>query len=177
MVDDIKAGRDPFGGASAGGASKAGKAGRSTAGSNGAGVSGVSVAGTPMSGAGFGGRRLRCGGNRGGRFDNRIRFHRFRNRRHRRPERRPLRQPPGSGQFAPPKLTGKAFHEASKRVSQIERKLAKLEEEKSELETRMAEHDPSDYAGLNEMNVRLQTIAEETEPLELEWMELSEQLE
>lgn len=76
-----------------------------------------------------------------------------------------------------PKLTGKAFHEASKRVSQIERKLAKLEEEKSELETRMAEHDPSDYAGLNEMNVRLQAIAEETEPLELEWMELSEQLE
>lgn len=76
-----------------------------------------------------------------------------------------------------PKLTGKAFHEASKRVSQIERKLAKLEEEKSELETRMAEHDPSDYAGLNEMNVRLQAIAEEAEPLELEWMELSEQLE
>lgn len=78
---------------------------------------------------------------------------------------------------ATPKLTGKAFHEASKRVSQIERKLAKLEEEKSELETRMAEHDPSDYAGLNEMNVRLQAIAEEAEPLELEWMELSEQLE
>lgn len=78
---------------------------------------------------------------------------------------------------AMPKLTGKAFHEASKRVSQIERKLAKLEEEKSELETRMAEHDPSDYAGLNEMNVRLQAIAEEAEPLELEWMELSEQLE
>lgn len=78
---------------------------------------------------------------------------------------------------AMPKLTGKAFHEASKRVSQIERKLAKLGEEKSELETRMAEHDPSDYAGLNEMNVRLQAIAEEAEPLELEWMELSEQLE
>lgn len=78
---------------------------------------------------------------------------------------------------ATPKLTGKAFHEASKRVSQIERKLAKLEEEKSELETRMAEHDPSDYAGLNEMNVRLQAIAEEAEPFELEWMELSEQLE
>ena len=76
-----------------------------------------------------------------------------------------------------PKLTGKAFHEASKRVSQIERKLAKLEEEKSELEAAMAAHDPSDYAGLNEMNVRLQAIAEETEPLEVEWMELSEQLE
>ena len=75
------------------------------------------------------------------------------------------------------KLTGKAFHEASKRVSQIERKLSKLEEEKSELEAAMAAHDPSDYAGLNEMNVRLQAIAEETEPLEAEWMELSEQLE
>lgn len=82
-----------------------------------------------------------------------------------------------AGQTAPSKLTGKAFHEASKRVSQIERKLAKLEAEKSDIEERMAAHDPSDYAGLNEMNTRLQAIAEESEPLELEWMELSEQLE
>lgn len=82
-----------------------------------------------------------------------------------------------AGQTAPSKLTGKAFHEASKRVSQIERKLAKLEAEKNDIEERMAAHDPSDYAGLNEMNTRLQAIAEESEPLELEWMELSEQLE
>ena len=176
MVDDIKAGRDPFGGASAGGASKAGKAGRSTAGSNGAGVSGVSVAGTPMSGAGFGAAGSDAGGNRGGRFDNRIRFHRFRNRRHRRRNGgrcgsrrvRAIRAAEAHRQGVP---------RGSKRVAQIERRLAKLEAEKGELEERMAAHDPSDYAGLNEMNTRLQAIAEETEPLEFEWMELSEQLE
>ena len=76
-----------------------------------------------------------------------------------------------------PKLTGKAFHEASKRVKAIERKLAKLEERKAELEARMAAHDPSDYTGLNELNQQLRTVADETDELELEWMELSEQLD
>ena len=176
MVDDIKAGRDPFGGASAGGASKAGKAGRSTAGSNGAGVSGVSVAGTPMSGAGFGAAGSDAAGTAAGASTTGsgsigsgtggIAV-----------GTEAAAAAAGSGQFAPPKLTGKAFHEASKRVAQIERRLAKLEAEKGELEERMAAHDPSDYAGLNEMNTRLQAIAEETEPLEFEWMELSEQLE
>lgn len=75
-----------------------------------------------------------------------------------------------------PKLTGKAFHEASKRVNAIERKLAKLEERKAELEAAMAAHDPSDYTGLNELNDQLQALADESESLELEWMDLSEQL-
>ena len=78
---------------------------------------------------------------------------------------------------ATPKLSGKAFHEASRRVSAIERKLAKLEEQKADLEQRMAAHDPSDYEGLNKLNEQLQGIAEESETLEMEWMELSEQLE
>ena len=78
---------------------------------------------------------------------------------------------------ATPKLSGKAFHEASRRVSAIERKLAKLEEQKADLEQRMAAHDPSDYEGLNKLNEQLQEIAEESETLEMEWMELSEQLE
>lgn len=88
--------------------------------------------------------------------------------------------PASSAQSQPaatPKLTGKAFHEASKRVSAIERKLAKLESERSDIEARMAAHDPSDYAGLNDLNTRLQAINDDIEPLELEWMELSEQLE
>ena len=76
-----------------------------------------------------------------------------------------------------PKLTGKAFHEASKRVSAIERKLAKLEERKGELEAQMAAHDPSDYAGLNDLNQQLQAVTDESDGLEMEWMELSEQLE
>ncbi len=78
---------------------------------------------------------------------------------------------------AKPKLTGKAFHEASKRIAAIERKIAKLETEKDEVESQMATCDPSDYTGLNELNSRLQSITEQIDSLELEWMELSEQLE
>ena len=76
-----------------------------------------------------------------------------------------------------PKLSGKAFHEASKRVSAIERKLAKLEDQKADLEQQMAAHDPSDYEGLGKLNEQLQAVTDESEELELEWMELSEQLE
>ena len=76
-----------------------------------------------------------------------------------------------------PKLTGKAYHEASRRVSAIERKLAKLEEQKADVESQMAAHDPSDYEGLNKLNEQLQAVTHESESLEMEWMELSEQLE
>ena len=76
-----------------------------------------------------------------------------------------------------PKLTGKAYHEASRRVSAIERKLAKLEEQKADVESQMAAHDPSDYEGLGKLNEQLQAVTDESESLEMEWMELSEQLE
>ena len=82
-----------------------------------------------------------------------------------------------SSSSSTPKLTGKAFHEASKRVSAIERKLAKLEEQKADLEAQMAAHDPSDYEGLGKLNEQLQAVTDESESLEMEWMELSEQLE
>ena len=83
----------------------------------------------------------------------------------------------GDSAAAAPKLTGKAFHEASKRVAAIERKLAKLEEQKADLEAQMAAHDPSDYEGLGKLNEQLQSVTDESESLEMEWMELSEQLE
>ena len=83
----------------------------------------------------------------------------------------------GDSAAAAPKLTGKAFHDASKRVSAIERKLAKLEEQKADLEAQMAAHDPSDYEGLGKLNEQLQSVTDESESLEMEWMELSEQLE
>ncbi len=82
-----------------------------------------------------------------------------------------------SSSASAPKLTGKAFHDASKRVSAIERKLAKLEEQKADLEAQMAAHDPSDYEGLGKLNEQLQAVTDESESLEMEWMELSEQLE
>ena len=83
----------------------------------------------------------------------------------------------GDSAAAAPKLTGKAFHEASKRVAAIERKLDKLEEQKADLEAQMAAHDPSDYEGLGKLNEQLQAVTDESESLEMEWMELSEQLE
>ena len=83
----------------------------------------------------------------------------------------------GAQDSAEPKLSGKAFHEASKRVNAIERKLAKLEERKSNLEAQMASHDPSDYEGLNKLNEQLTAVNSESDDLEAEWLELSEQLE
>ena len=75
-----------------------------------------------------------------------------------------------------PKLTGKAYHDAARRVSAIERKLTKLEEEKSQIEAQMAVHNPSDFVGLQSLNEDLQKNEQETSALEDEWMELSEQL-
>ena len=75
-----------------------------------------------------------------------------------------------------PKLTGKAYHDAARRVSAIERKLSKLEEEKSQIEAQMAAHNPSDFVGLQSLNEELQKNEQETSALEDEWMELSEQL-
>ena len=76
-----------------------------------------------------------------------------------------------------PKLSDKEFRETSKRISAIERKLAKLEEQKTALEADMAAHDPSDYEGLNKLNGQLQAVSDESGALEAEWMELSEKLE
>ncbi|MBT1180252.1 ABC-F family ATP-binding cassette domain-containing protein [Bifidobacterium vespertilionis] len=77
---------------------------------------------------------------------------------------------------AQPKLAGKAYHDASKRVRAIERKISKLEEQKDALEQEMAAHDPSDYEGLNKLNEQLSAINSESDDLEAEWLELSEQL-
>ncbi|MEF2736784.1 MAG: ABC-F family ATP-binding cassette domain-containing protein [Bifidobacterium choerinum] len=77
---------------------------------------------------------------------------------------------------AVPKLSGKAYADASRRVSAIERKLEKLATQKDELEERMAVHDPSDYAGLNELNRQLQVLTAESDGLEAEWLDLSEQM-
>lgn len=75
-----------------------------------------------------------------------------------------------------PKLSGKAYADASRRVAAIERKLEKLETQKEALEQQMAAHDPSDYAGLNELNGQLQALTAESDGLEAEWLDLSEQM-
>ena len=83
----------------------------------------------------------------------------------------------GSPAEAPtPKLSGKAYADASRRVSAIERKLEKLATQQEELEAQMAAHDPSDYTGLNELNAKLQALTTESDGLEAEWLDLSEQM-
>lgn len=74
------------------------------------------------------------------------------------------------------KLSGKAYYDATRRVSAIERKLEKLEEEKNEIEQKMASHDPSDFVGLQELNEKLQANQSESSALEEEWLALSEQI-
>ena len=74
------------------------------------------------------------------------------------------------------KLSGKAYYDATRRVSAIERKLEKLEEEKNEIEQKMASHDPSDFVGLQNLNEKLQANQSESSALEEEWLELSEQI-
>lgn len=75
-----------------------------------------------------------------------------------------------------PKLSGKAYADAARRVAAIERKLKKLETQKEALEQQMAAHNPSDYAGLNELNGQLQALTAESDGLEAEWLDLSEQM-
>lgn len=81
-----------------------------------------------------------------------------------------------SDQKSETKLSGKAYYDATRRVSAIERKLEKLEEEKNEIEQKMANHDPSDFVGLQELNEKLQANQSESSALEEEWLALSEQI-
>ena len=81
-----------------------------------------------------------------------------------------------SNQKAEAKLSGKAYYDATRRVAAIERKLEKLEEEKSAIEQKMASRDPSDFVGLQELNEKLQANQSESSALEEEWLELSEQI-
>ncbi|MDN5971749.1 ABC-F family ATP-binding cassette domain-containing protein [Bifidobacterium crudilactis] len=67
-----------------------------------------------------------------------------------------------------------AKRDAGKRANAIERKLAKLTKSKESLEQQMAQHDPADFEGLNALNEQLQTVSQESEALEEEWLELSE---
>ena len=59
----------------------------------------------------------------------------------------------------------------------IERKLAKLADQRKDLERQMAEHDPGDYQGLNELNSKLKDLTGQSDQLEEEWLTIGEELE
>lgn len=72
------------------------------------------------------------------------------------------------------KASGAEVRAAQKEINQIDRKLAKLADQKAKLEEKMASHDPSDYEGLAALSAEQQGIQAEVDELEIRWMELSE---
>lgn len=70
-----------------------------------------------------------------------------------------------------------AKREASKRMNAIERKIAKLQEAVSDVDARMAAHDPSDFVGLGQLNEEREGIQNQIDELEMEWLEKSEIVE
>jgi ATPase subunit of ABC transporter with duplicated ATPase domains len=68
-------------------------------------------------------------------------------------------------------------YDATKRISAIERKLAKIEQNKGKIEQKMAAAAGSDFAALETLNKDLQAADSERGDLEAEWMELSEFVE
>lgn len=72
-------------------------------------------------------------------------------------------------------LSGAAIHAAQKEVASIERRLAKIGTEVERVHQEMAEHDQSDYEGLQVLTRRLNAFDAETAELEDRWLELTEE--
>jgi len=75
-----------------------------------------------------------------------------------------------------PALSGAEAHAAQKELGAVERRMQKLEKQTASLHATLAEHDQSDYQGLQGITAQLQEVERENEELEERWLELSEQL-
>lgn len=79
-----------------------------------------------------------------------------------------------AGSSSAAKASGAEIRAAQKEINQIDRKLAKLADQKAKLEEKMASHDYSDYEGLAALSAEQQGIQDEIDELEMHWIELSE---
>lgn len=70
-----------------------------------------------------------------------------------------------------------AVRAATKELAAVERRLAKLPAEIAEVNRRLAEHDPSDYAGLLPLLESLRSLTGQQSDLETRWLELHELIE
>ncbi|MGP9537410.1 ABC-F family ATP-binding cassette domain-containing protein [Brachybacterium sp. AOP43-C2-M15] len=77
---------------------------------------------------------------------------------------------------ATPALVGAEAHAAQKEVAAIERRMQKLDKMAASLHERLADHDQSDYVGLQDITAQLREVETEVEQAEERWLELSEQL-
>lgn len=73
-------------------------------------------------------------------------------------------------------LNGAERRAAQKEVSAIERKLEKHSERVDHVQQQLAEHDQSDYEGVQKLGAELEDIESEVDQLEERWLELSEVL-
>ncbi|PWH06968.1 ABC transporter ATP-binding protein [Brachybacterium endophyticum] len=83
---------------------------------------------------------------------------------------------PTTGSSAGPAPTGREQREAQKALAAVERKMDKLSRRSRELGEQMTTHDPSDYAGLQELGAQQQGVDAELAEAEERWLELSEQV-
>lgn len=79
-----------------------------------------------------------------------------------------------AGSSSGAKASGAEIRAAQKEINQIDRKLAKLADQKAKLDEKMASHDYSDYEGLAALSAEQQGIQDEIDELEMHWIELSE---
>lgn len=79
-----------------------------------------------------------------------------------------------AGSSSAAKASGAEVRAAQKEINQIDRKLAKLADQKAKLDEKMASHDHSDYESLAALSTEQQGIQDEIDELELRWIELSE---
>jgi len=76
----------------------------------------------------------------------------------------------------PEVLSGAERHAAQKEISSIERRLDKVNAEAGVLHRRLADHDPSDYQGLQGLVDQQEALQAEIHTLEERWLELSDAL-
>jgi ATPase components of ABC transporters with duplicated ATPase domains len=74
-------------------------------------------------------------------------------------------------------LVGAELRAAQKELSSLERRMERLEKNIADVHTKMADHDQSDYEGLQKFTVELGSLKAEASELEEHWLTLSEQLD
>jgi ATP-binding cassette subfamily F protein uup len=78
---------------------------------------------------------------------------------------------------AKPGLKGAELRNAQKELAAAARKMEKLGTQIAEMDQAFAKHDQSDYAGLGEMQEKVQALREQMDTVELRWLELTDLLE
>ncbi len=83
---------------------------------------------------------------------------------------------PGASAAAASSLSGAERRTAEKEMSALDRKIAKVGDDRKKLLDQFATHDQADYAGLGELQAKLAAHEAEIEQLEERWLEVAEQL-